>query len=140
MELIDTRENNKMKISVFTIPIYAGSEQENELNVFLCSHRILSVDKRFVEAGMDSFWSICVTWADVKDQVPVQKGKVDYKQVLDEHQFTIYAALRELRKKLAEHEGVPAYALFTNDRCWFKSPDLNHVDLNYTLYRLHKRV
>lgn len=105
-----------MKIKIVTIPIHAGSEQENELNRFLSSHRILSVDKRFIDAGADSAWSICVTWSDLQAQTPLQKGRIDYKHVLNESEFSLYAGLRELRKKLAEQEGVPAYALFTNEQ------------------------
>ncbi|MGH7494794.1 MAG: HRDC domain-containing protein [bacterium] len=105
-----------MKIKIVTIPIHAGSEQENELNRFLSSHRILSVDKRFVEAGADSAWSICLCWTELREQAPIQKGKIDYKQVLNENEFALYASVRELRKRLAEQEGVPAYALFTNEQ------------------------
>ena len=42
------------------------------------------------------------------------KEAVDYRQVLSEEDFTRYARLRDLRKQLAEAEGVPAYTIFTN--------------------------
>jgi superfamily II DNA helicase RecQ len=34
----------------------------------------------------------------------------------DSPHFAVYAQLRELRKSLSEQEGVPAYALFTNEQ------------------------
>lgn len=105
-----------MKIRIFTIPIHSAGQQENELNSFLSGRRIISMEKRFVDAGPDSAWTFCVTWTEMTEKAPIQKGKVDYKQVLNEQEFTIYAVLRELRKKLAEQEGVPAYALFTNEQ------------------------
>ena len=105
-----------MKVRIFTIPIHETTEKEKELNVFLSGRRIIAVDKRFVDAGIDSAWTFCITWTETTDKAPIQKGKIDYKQVFDEKEFTIYAALRELRKKLAEQEGVPAYALFTNEQ------------------------
>ena len=36
--------------------------------------------------------------------------------MLNEADFALFAKLRDLRKKLAEQEGVPAYALFTNEQ------------------------
>jgi superfamily II DNA helicase RecQ len=41
---------------------------------------------------------------------------VDFKEVLSEAEFAVFARLRALRKQLAEAEGVPAYALFTNEQ------------------------
>lgn len=105
-----------MKIRIFTIPIHGAGQQEQELNGFLSGRRIISLDKRFVDAGPDSAWTFCVTWTDLSEKAPIVKGKVDYKEVLNEQEFKIYAAIRELRKKLAEQEGVPAYALFTNEQ------------------------
>ncbi len=36
--------------------------------------------------------------------------------MLNEQDFALFAKLRDLRKTLAEQEGVPAYALFTNEQ------------------------
>ncbi len=44
------------------------------------------------------------------------KRKVDYKEVLSEQDFTVFAELRGLRKEVAERAGVPAYAVFTNEQ------------------------
>jgi superfamily II DNA helicase RecQ len=41
---------------------------------------------------------------------------VDYKAVLSEGDFAVFSLLRDLRKTLAEAEGVPAYAIFTNEQ------------------------
>ena len=41
---------------------------------------------------------------------------IDYREVLAEQEFAVFAKLRALRKTLAEREGLPAYALFTNDQ------------------------
>ncbi len=43
-----------------------------------------------------------------------KKGRIDYKEVLSPEDFEVYAALRELRKQVAEQEGVPPYAVFNN--------------------------
>jgi len=105
-----------MKIRIFTIPVSDTGELEKELNSFLSGRRIISVEKRFIDAGPDSAWTFCIAWSEMTEKAPVKKGKIDYKEVLDEQDFRIYAALRDLRKKLAEEEGVPVYAVFTNEQ------------------------
>ena len=45
-----------------------------------------------------------------------KRAKVDYKTVLNERDFAAFAELRNLRKELSEKEGVPPYALFTNEQ------------------------
>ena len=42
--------------------------------------------------------------------------KIDYKAVLSEGAFAVFSLLRDLRKTLAEAEGVPIYAVFTNEQ------------------------
>src|SRR5208282_989818 len=48
--------------------------------------------------------------------ISAKRGKVDFKDVLSEPEFAVFARLRALRKELADGEGVPAYALFTNEQ------------------------
>jgi len=49
-----------MALKFFTIAIREPAEAEAELNGFLRSHRTLSVDRRFVNLGENSFWAVCV--------------------------------------------------------------------------------
>lgn len=53
-----------------------------------------------------------------KPTASVQGGlpKVDYREVLDEAQFARFRKLREARKRIAEEDGVPVYAVFSNDQ------------------------
>ena len=106
-----------MQIKFFTIPINDESQAEEDLNRFLRSKKILSLERKFVDDGQNSLWSICVSYHDggSRPQVP-KRGKVDYREVLNEADFAVFAKLRDLRKQLAEKEGVPAYALFTNEQ------------------------
>jgi len=46
-----------MAYRVFTLPVHDPGAAETELNGFLASHRVLSVDRRFVEEGERSFWT-----------------------------------------------------------------------------------
>ena len=91
----------------------------DELNAFLRAHRILSVDRHFVQDGANSIWAICVSYLGDANRPLVagaKRPKVDYRDVLSEADFAVFAKLRNLRKELAEKEGIPAYALFTNEQ------------------------
>jgi len=101
----------------FTVPLLDHHAGEDHLNRFLGDHRILSIDHQFVSAGSGSFWAICVTYQEGNTaNPPIAKGKIDYREVLPQAEFEIFARLRRLRKELAEREGVPAYALFTSEQ------------------------
>ncbi len=62
-------------------------------------------------------WSFCVkyigdsqVWTSNK-----QKEKIDYKNKLSAEQFDIFSQLRAIRKIFAAEEGLPAYAIFTDE-------------------------
>ena len=42
--------------------------------------------------------------------------KVDYKEVLNEADFAVFARLRDLRKGISDKEAIPAYSIFTNEQ------------------------
>lgn len=110
-----------MPLKFFVVSVRDAASAEAELNAFLRSHRILSVDRRWVEEGDNSFWSICVDYLEAKsnDAVPTarsSKGKVDYKEVLSPEDFAVFAKLRELRKQIGSDEAVPVYTIFTNEQ------------------------
>ena len=66
-----------------------------------------------------AFWSFCVKYLDdVIGGSPNERGekvKIDYRDVLDEATFKRFSKLREIRKQLAQDDGVPAYAVFTDE-------------------------
>jgi|SRR5208282_209743 len=106
-----------MQLRFFTIPVNTGDETIAELNRFLAGHRILSIDRQLVIDGSNSAWAICVIFDDGGARpISAKRGKVDFKEVLSEPEFAVFARLRALRKELADGEGVPAYALFTNEQ------------------------
>ena len=57
-----------MKFQFFTIPVRGDPEAVHELNAFLSRHRIREVERRFVEAGINSLWSICVSYVDAEQR------------------------------------------------------------------------
>jgi superfamily II DNA helicase RecQ len=42
--------------------------------------------------------------------------RVDYREVLNADEFAFFDKLRALRKEIAEKQGIPVYAVFTNDQ------------------------
>ena len=46
----------------------------------------------------------------------LSRNRIDYKTILSSDEFTIFSQLRELRKELSQQEGVPVFALFSNEQ------------------------
>ena len=111
-----------MAFKFFTIPIQDNGSAEAELNAFLRSHRVLAVERRWVEQGGNSFWSLCVDYLESRradtgfGASQAGKGKVDYREVLSPQDFQVFAKLRELRKEMSQAEAVPVYMVFTNEQ------------------------
>ncbi|MCB1777333.1 MAG: HRDC domain-containing protein [Candidatus Competibacteraceae bacterium] len=111
-----------MKYRFFHILACDPAAETEVLNRFLAERRIVAVDRQFVADGGNSFWALSVTYRDGTSADPTgapnrpEKTRIDYREVFDERDFATFVALRTLRKELAETEGVPAYALFTNEQ------------------------
>jgi superfamily II DNA helicase RecQ len=112
-----------MPMRTFMIPVTDGGEACDALNQFMRHVRVLSTERRFVELGLQSFWSILVDYLEVKpesvsaEQRPTKfRNRIDYREVLDPDAFSLFAQLREFRKRLSQEEGVPIYTIFTNEQ------------------------
>lgn len=112
-----------MSFHIVTVPIERTAETFEALNAFLARRRVLSVDRQLIHDGTRSAWTFCVTWVPLDGDAEgdgaddaAKKGRVDYREVLDEQDFAVFAKLRDLRKRTSEREGVPPYALFTNEQ------------------------
>jgi superfamily II DNA helicase RecQ len=109
-----------MRFHFFTVEALAPTAGEAELNAFCAQHRIASVDKQFVAHGAHGYWLFYLTTVegDGSERAPGggKRGRVDYREVLSETDFAVFADLRDLRKTMAEQEDVPMYALSTNEQ------------------------
>ncbi len=109
-----------MQLKVFVMPVKNLTEAEAEMNAFLRSRRVLAVKKEFVADGENSFWSFCVEYLDGQDGArrsgSAKAPKVDYKEVLSHEEFETFSRLRDWRKGVAEKEGIPVYAVLTNEQ------------------------
>ncbi len=110
-----------MKLQFFSVNALEPEADQTAIDDFCVRHRLVSVDKRFVDRGEFCYWSVCITYLEVstsptKPTVTAinKRGSVDYREVLGEQEFEVFAKLRNLRKVLAEADGVPMYAVFSN--------------------------
>ncbi|MEN8197428.1 MAG: HRDC domain-containing protein [Pseudomonadota bacterium] len=110
--------SDHVRMRFFTVPLYGGEAAAEAFNRFLAGHRIIAIDKEFVQDGRGSAWALSVSYDDAGERPPPARraGKVDYKEILNNREFAVYARLRDLRKDLADKEGIPAYALFNNEQ------------------------
>ena len=112
-----------MQMAFYAIPTRGDTGVQEELNSFLRSHRVLAVHREFVPQGENSFWALAVEY--LEGAAPSGPGtgdgrggkqRVDYKEVLSPADFALYAKLRDWRKATAETEGIPVYAVLTNEQ------------------------
>lgn len=105
-----------MQMQIFEVPCGDKAAVE-ELNLFLRTRRVLTVEKAFMPAGGHGFWSFCVEY--LPGPAPaggMMQERTDYKKVLGPDEFARFSRLRAWRKETAEREGLPAYAIFTNEQ------------------------
>lgn len=91
------------------------------MNLFLRSHKVISVQKTLHEIDGAPRWCFCVEYLDGGRPEGGSRGqgrskRIDYKAVLSEEDFAVYARLRDTRKELATAEAVPIYAVCTNEQ------------------------
>jgi len=107
-----------MHYDFFCVPVDSPEEDSMKLNAFLSSHCIVHVDRQFYQREGAAFWSFCVHWKSNESPANDRRinSKVDYKKILPVEQFDVYSLLRDRRKELAEQDGIPVYAVATNDQ------------------------
>jgi superfamily II DNA helicase RecQ len=107
-----------MQIKFYRIAANDPEEAAKELNGFLAAHKILTVQREFVQDGQGSFWAIAVEYLSSQPATEKKNSsrRKDYKKELPPETFGLYSKLREWRKSMAEQHGVPVYMVFTNEQ------------------------
>lgn len=103
-----------MQIKIFSIPLFGGEAIEEDMNRFLRSNKILKVDSKLANKQKNAVWTFEIRYVE-GSSASATVSKKDYRELLDEDTFAVFSQLREIRKKISEKEGVPPYAVFTND-------------------------
>ena len=102
-----------MQYKTFFLPIFGSEQAEMQLNSFLRTNRIITVQKEFLQN--ERGWCFLVEYTNDADSTKAT-GKVDYMKILSQEDFAIFSKLRELRKTIAAQEQIPAYAVFTDEQ------------------------
>ncbi len=107
-----------MQYQIFNVPIPDSTKETDALNTFINGVKVVSCTKELVHIEKSAFWSFVVEYykEDSKNQTNASTNKIDYREVLSEEDFAIFAKLRDLRKKIAEASGVPVFAVYTNEQ------------------------
>ena len=106
-----------MYFKIFNIPIPDSEDELERLNKFVSGVRVISARKEVVVTSGISYWSFIIEYYrenGAGERFEKRKNRIDYREVLSEEDFAVYSALRDVRKKLAEQEGVPVYTIATN--------------------------
>lgn len=101
-----------MQYKFFTIPAGGSEPAENELNKFLSANKIVTVQKEF--SPNVPAWCFLIEY--IQDGNSSKTSKIDYMKVLSQEDFSVFSKLREIRKKIATEEQIPAYAVFTDEQ------------------------
>jgi len=104
-----------MQIKIFRIPSVGNALLEEEMNTFLRSKKVVKLDCYLSPEPSGAAW--CYSIQYIEDGKAGFKGRteVDWREKLTPEAFARFDRLRELRKALAEQEGVPPYAIFNNE-------------------------
>jgi len=89
----------------------------DDLNRFLRSRRIVNIEKRLIDGERGTGWLFLVEYGEeLKSQQPGSNARIDYREILNQQEYALFDRLRELRKSISEKQGVPVYAIFTNEQ------------------------
>ena len=116
------RNVGSMSFRVFLIPVLYGEDATEELNAFVASHRIADIERKWIDQGTQSAWAFCVEYVLASPTIAsnprsqLSRNRIDYNTILSPDEFTIFSLLRELRKELSQQEGLPVFALFSNEQ------------------------
>lgn len=93
-------------------------DREQEVNAFLASHSVVSVQRRFIEKADEVFLVFLIEFdpgLGMRKEVsaPTTPRK-DWQAELSDDDYRVFNLLRDERAKMADAEGVKVFNIFTN--------------------------
>ncbi len=83
-----------MRFKFFRVSVHSLDTAADELNRFLNSHRVDSVERQFVNQGGNSYWLFCVEYPQQQETKATatsagtrRKERVDYREILNDDDF-----------------------------------------------------
>jgi superfamily II DNA helicase RecQ len=106
-----------MPFRVFQYPLPTPPDLP-DLNAFLAAQRIAVVRHKIVNTAGGALLvfvvEITASSGPAKSASTSTGPKIDYREVLNDEQFAVFSRLRTVRKEIADGEGIPVYAIFSN--------------------------
>ena len=99
----------------FFVSPFSESSATAELNDFLKSHRVVNVEKTFIDGQRGTGWAFLVEYTDSPDPA-APASRVDYRDILNEEDFAVYDLLRKKRKEISQSRSLPLYGIFSNEQ------------------------
>jgi len=107
---------NRMQHKIFTIPLIGGEHINDEMNAFIRANKTLNVEKQLLQTPNGWFWAFCIQFTQGQNNNSnYRTEKIDYMQILTGKPLELFNKLKEIRKQLAQKDGIPVYAIFSND-------------------------
>lgn len=109
-----------MQIKIFDLSAQGSEEEQDKFNKFIRSQKVVDIDRQFyLSSDNIGHWSVFVTYIpniqqSLQSNSNERREKIDYKELLSEEEFDKFVKLRSIRKKIANDDAVPAYAVFTD--------------------------
>ncbi len=105
-----------MRVKVFACSCRGDDEASATLNQLLTSHKIVSVEKNFVQDGQTSFWALCVTYLEQNAEsrpASINCGKIAYGEIFPQDEFSMFRMAKTKGRRRARNgrsllQGSPA--------------------------------
>ena len=102
---------------MFHISTLEDENEQERINKFLRSHRILQLDRSFSSEN-GGYWSLLVTYQENASASGIgdfqRRQKVDYKEILSENAYRRFEEMRQIRGSIAKKEGIAAFLVFSD--------------------------
>lgn len=104
-----------MQIKTFLLPVFAPERNEDELNKFLRSHRILHVDHHFCPDN-GGYWTFLIEYMDgeLESSPASRKEKKDPTEGMSEEEIKRFEQFKKIRYGISSQLAMPAYMIFTD--------------------------
>ena len=103
-----------MKYRLFQFPIPVDDGELGELNRFLAEHRITAKSHQVVGSRNPILLFIIEYTEEAPTGTKSTRQRIDSREELSDAEFVVFSRLRDVRKSIAEQDGVPVYTIFTN--------------------------
>lgn len=117
-----------MQYKIFSIPILNGEEEQENLNKFLRSVRVVESRKELVTIDAGCFWTFCVSFLPIgktsteepkNTREDTARKREQLLATMSDEEKERFEAMSAARTILSNEEALPAFRIFTNKELAF---------------------